>query len=98
VNVTVRRAGQPGIAIEFVIDTGFEGALVLPAAAVAALGLSLHQRVISKLADGSRRMTEVYRATIDWDGAIIDVAVLAMRCSRWVTVPGSEPLCWTATT
>jgi clan AA aspartic protease len=87
VNVTFRRVGQPDITIEFVVDTGFEGALVLPDAAVAALGLPVHQRVISKLADGSRRMTDVYRTTIDWDGAVLDVAVLAM---------GDRPLLGTA--
>jgi clan AA aspartic protease len=87
VDVTLRRAGQPGLAIEFVVDTGFEGALALPSAAVAALGLPLHQRVISKLADGSRKMTDVHRATIDWDGVVLDVAVLAL---------GDRPLLGTA--
>jgi clan AA aspartic protease len=87
VEVTFRPAGQPGLAIEFVVDTGFEGALALPSAAVAALGLPLHQSVISKLADGSRRMTDVYRATIEWDGTAVDVAVLAL---------GDRPLLGTA--
>jgi clan AA aspartic protease len=87
VDVTFRRIGQPGIAIEFVVDTGFEGALALPPPAVAALGLALHQRIISKLADASRKMTDVYRATIDWDRAPLDVAVLAI---------GDRPLLGTA--
>ena len=87
VDVAIRRNGQPGLAIEFVVDTGFEGALALPSAAVAALGLPLHQRVVSKLADASSRLTDVCRATIDWDGAVLDVAVLAI---------GDRPLLGTA--
>lgn len=54
VEVTFHTAGQPGLAIEFVVDTGFEGALALPPAAVAVLGLPHHQTIISKLADASR--------------------------------------------
>ena len=61
--------------------------MALPPPAVAALGLALHQRIISKLADASRKMTDVYRATIDWDGAPPDVAVLAI---------GDRPLLGTA--
>jgi clan AA aspartic protease len=78
VNVSLRLPGQPGIAIEFVVDTGFAGALALPPAAVSALGLPFHQRITSRLADGSRKLTNVYRATIDWDGAVLNVALLAL--------------------
>lgn len=87
VDVTFVRAGQPNIAIEFVLDTGFEGALALPSAAVAALGLPLDQQIVSKLADASRKLTDVYRATIGWDGTLLDVAVLAI---------GDRPLLGTA--
>jgi clan AA aspartic protease len=87
VNVTFRLPGQPGIAIEFVVDTGFAGALALPPAAITTLLLPFHQRITSRLADGSRKMTDVYRATIDWNGAVLDVAVLAM---------GDPPLLGTA--
>lgn len=78
VNVTFRLPGQPGLAIEFIVDTGFAGALTLPPDAITALGLPFHQRITSRLADGSRKMTDVYRATVEWDGAVLNVAVLAM--------------------
>ncbi len=87
VDVAVRRAGQPSLTIEFVVDASFEGALALPSAAVAALGLPRYQRIVSKLADASRTMTDVHRATIEWDGTVIDVAVLAI---------GDRPLLGTA--
>jgi clan AA aspartic protease len=87
VEVIFRRLGQPNIGIEFVVDTGFEGALALPPAAVAALGLPIHQTIVSKLADASRKMTDVYIATIDWDGIALDVGVLAI---------GDRPLLGTA--
>lgn len=87
VNIVLRPVGQPGITIEFVVDTGFEGALALPPRTVAMLGLLLHQRVVSKLADASRKLTVVYKARIDWGGAVLEVAVLAI---------GDRPLLGTA--
>lgn len=78
INVLFRLPGQPEMAIEFVLDTGFEGALTMPPTAVTALGLPYFERIPSRLADGTRRETEVYTATIVWDGVELEVAVLAM--------------------
>ncbi len=78
VNVTFRFAGQPDLSLEFVVDTGFEGALTLPLAAVQALNLPFYQDITSNLADGTSVQTEVYTATILWDGTELDVPVLAM--------------------
>ena len=39
IGVTLRQPNRPDMEIEFVVDTGFEGALTLPPSAVAALGL-----------------------------------------------------------
>ncbi len=66
------------IKIQFVVDTGFDGALTLPAQAIAALNLSFYQRISANLADDSNFMVDVYRATILWHGQTLDVAVLAM--------------------
>lgn len=39
ISVTLRLSGRPDIEVECVIDTGFEGALTLPPAMIATLGL-----------------------------------------------------------
>jgi clan AA aspartic protease len=78
---------QPRIEIEFVIDTGFEGALTLPAQAVAALNLPLYQNIDAYLADDSSRKVDMYTAAILWQGRTLNVAVLAM---------GQRPLLGTA--
>ena len=87
VDVTFRLLNRPDLVIEFVVDTGFEGALTLPKAAVAALGLPFHQDIDANLADDSNVSTDVHRATIVWEGLLLNVAVLAM---------GKRPLLGTA--
>ena len=87
VGVTFRMQNQPDIVIECVVDTGFEGALALPADAVAALGLSFYQGIFANLADNSDVSVDAYRALIIWKGQEVDVAVLAM---------GRHPLVGTA--
>lgn len=66
--VTLDLPGQSGtLRREFVLDTGFEGELALPASDVAQLVRSpaFAQRV--RLADGSEREQAVYLVTIDWN-------------------------------
>ena len=87
IKVVFRRPGQPDLAVEFVVDTGFAGALTLPAAAVAAMGLPFYQIMFANLADDSHVQANIHQATIVWDGREIDVAVLAM---------GQRPLLGTA--
>jgi clan AA aspartic protease len=65
-DVIFRLPNQPDMAIEFVIDTGFEGALTLPPAAIATLGLPLLTDIHAKLADKSRRKVNAHLATILW--------------------------------
>ena len=86
-NIPFRRAPQPDVVIEFVVDTGFEGALTLPPAAVATLGLPYLININANLADDTRKKVAVYQGTIVWDGAELAVAVLAM---------GRRPLLGTA--
>lgn len=69
--------GQPNIEIEFVIDTGFEGALTLPLDAVAALGFPFYQEMFANLADDTSMRVDVYRARILWNGKERAVALLA---------------------
>lgn len=87
VNVAFRVAGQPDLLVECVVDTGFEGALTLPAAAVASLGLPYLAEISANLADDTDIRADVYVATIGWNGADHDVALLAL---------GGRPLLGTA--
>lgn len=78
---------QQRIEIEFVVDTGFEGALTMPIQAVAALNLPFEQRLDAHLTDDSSRSVNVHSAAILWQGRSLNVAVLAM---------GQRPLLGTA--
>ena len=75
------------IEIECVVDTGFEGFLTLPSAAIAQLGLPYLAQINANLADNSNVATDVYLATVVWKGVARDIAVLAM---------GRRPLIGTA--
>jgi clan AA aspartic protease len=77
VAVILRRPGQRDIEIAFVVDTGFEGTLSLPSAAVVALGLPYYTELDVRLADDSATRTKVYIAPIVWNGVQMDAAVLA---------------------
>lgn len=87
IEVTIRLAGRPDLRIEFVVDTGFEGFLTLPPAAVSALGLPHLHDLSAKLADDTSVRTDVHTATIIWHGEELEVPVLAL---------GQRPLLGTA--
>jgi clan AA aspartic protease len=78
VNLIVRGAnGQSEV--EFVLDSGFTGALTLPPADCIALGLRPDRIQPSFLADRTRILLEVFAATLMWDGVERQVEVLAME-------------------
>ncbi len=87
VDLIVRLPRRPDLRIECVIDTGFEGALTLPPAAVAALGLPYRTELTANLADDTGIHVDVYVATVLWNGREREVAVLAL---------GQQPLVGTA--
>jgi clan AA aspartic protease len=87
IKVVFRLPNLPDMEIEFVIDTGFQGALTLPVPAVAAMGLPFYEAVTANLADDSHVAVDVHKATILWDSRELQVAVLAM---------GQRPLLGTA--
>lgn len=67
------------VKVEFIVDTGFDGALTLPSAIARqvdarAFGLQTHL-----LADGSEVDSFVYRITILWNGGPRDVEVLVLE-------------------
>ena len=63
VNVAIRLPDRPGVEIEFVIDTGFAGALALPAAAIEMLGLPYLQEMVANLANDDSVKADVHVAT-----------------------------------
>ena len=51
-----------------VLDTGFTGAVALPAPDVQRLGLSIPQTEHVRFANGESDASDVYRANVLWDG------------------------------
>jgi clan AA aspartic protease len=78
IELAIRLPNRPDLRMEFVLDTGFEGALTLPPPAVAALGLPPYSQLRAKLADGSSVKVDAHTALIVWDGQEVQVVVLAM--------------------
>jgi clan AA aspartic protease len=87
VNVVLRLPDQPDIAIEFVIDTAFRGALALPPQAIAALGLPFFIDIETLPASGIPFRTDAHIASILWEGKEHVVPVIAT---------GTRPLLGTA--
>jgi clan AA aspartic protease len=87
INVRLLTEGRSDIAVECVVDTGFEGALTLPPELVADLKLPYLTRISANLADDSSIKTKLHLATILWHGVEREVIVLAM---------GRRPLLGTA--
>ena len=75
--VTIQLLSQPGLTLEFVVNTGFTGELTLPQAAVAVMQLPFLYDQRSVLADGSTIFIPVHQAIIFWNGTRHLVRVLA---------------------
>lgn len=78
ISITLRLSGRSDVEVECVVDTGFEGALTLPPAMIATLGLPYLTQLSANLANDSNVVTNVYVATVVWNSVERDVAVLAM--------------------
>jgi clan AA aspartic protease len=70
---------SPSRMVEFVVDTGFEGALTLPRQVIADLQLTFLTDLKAHLADGSQIQTDMYLARIEWVGAAKEIAVLELE-------------------
>ena len=55
-----------GIPLSLIVDTRFNGELVLPERILDALGLTPRGRVRVELADGSRVYTDIYECKVFW--------------------------------
>jgi clan AA aspartic protease len=64
--------------VDAVIDTGFTGALVLPAAIVSSLGLLRRSGGTATLADGTTCNYDNFAAEVEWDGSARSVLVSAV--------------------
>ena len=65
-----------GVEIECVIDTGFEGFLTLPPSVIATLGLPYLININANLANNSSIETDVYLATVVWNGVERNIAAI----------------------
>jgi clan AA aspartic protease len=65
------------LAIDFVLDTGFNDYLALPPQAVTALNLPLYSSGMIRLADGSKSLVPVHSARINWNDEQKSILVLA---------------------
>ncbi len=70
-------AADTELAIDFVVDTGFNDYLTLPLQAVSAMNLDFYTTGLMRLADGSSLPMSIYFAEINWDDRIISVPVIA---------------------
>jgi clan AA aspartic protease len=61
--------------VEAVVDTGFTGALTLPPAIIASLGLAWDSRGTALMANGSLEQFDIYSGTVIWDGAPRNVLI-----------------------
>jgi len=63
---------------EAVVDTGFDGALTLPAELIARLGLRFKAESRAVLADGTEIAFDIYEGLILWGGRLLQLPVAAM--------------------
>lgn len=73
--LSVYNAGGQLQETDAIVDTGFDGWLTLPPDFIAALGLTWKRFGHAILADGSVILTNVYEATVQWDGQAITLPV-----------------------
>ena len=65
-----------GQTFECVVDTGFDGALIIPAAVVERLGLPIVARLVFELVGGARMAADVALGEIEWLGEQRTVEVI----------------------
>lgn len=78
IRIEVASAVTPGtvLSVEFLVDTGFTGHLMLTPALVRELELPYTRNRLVRLADGSTRNLALSVAQVDWDGQKQTVPVL----------------------
>lgn len=69
------RVNVAGRDVDAIVDTGFDGDIMLPQAWIDRAGLHRVAEITSLLADGSEVQTSVFEAEIEWFGSRIAVGV-----------------------
>ena len=69
----------PPLAVDALIDTGYNGDLTLPGNVIAGLGLAAAGARQGMLADGTVSTLEVFLATVSWHGKPKDVLALKVE-------------------
>lgn len=77
VSLIVKDVRGQDVVIDALVDTGYNGVLLLPKAVVASLGLPLRRITSALLADGARVSLQSHEGRILWDGRERVVRVLA---------------------
>ena len=67
VGLTLLSSRKQHVRVEAVIDTGYDGWLLLPPSLIAELGYPWSTECRVVLADGTRTSFDVYRGTVLWD-------------------------------
>jgi clan AA aspartic protease len=67
VEVLVRGPHGQATTVTAIVDTGFDGALILPPSLVTALQLPFRKRAPMVLGDGTEAAADVHLATVQWD-------------------------------
>jgi len=65
-----------GVTFDCVVDTGFDGAIILPASFVESLNLPIVARLVFELVGGARMTADVALAEIEWLGQSRTVEVI----------------------
>ncbi len=77
-----------GDAFECVVDTGFDGALILPASVAKRLALPVVARLVFELVGGARMTADVALGEIEWLGEQRNVEVIVSESND--TLIGTE--------
>lgn len=62
-----------------IVDTGFDGSLILPSAEVEELGLPFLWREVCVLADGTKNEADIVSAQVEWLGEVRRLEVVVME-------------------
>ena len=79
-----RTAGGAAIVVSAILDTGFTGALALPASTIATLGLSRQSSRSARLGDGTVRQLELFAAEVEWAGWWRPILVHPVGCDALI--------------
>lgn len=78
--VTLTLPGLRGpLEVEFIVDTGFEGAITLPEFLIGQLKVSVQERRSIKLAGGVRQRCYSYETIVEWEDEERRVEVLTLE-------------------